>query len=122
MALTPKSRFFIVRVNATDATRPSATPTSASFIPCPITSFSTSLALRAERHPNADFARALRDRVRHQAVNPEAGERQRDDGEDGQQQHGETPGGDRLRHRLFHRAHVEDRLIFIQSRHLAAHR
>src|SRR6266508_5441932 len=42
VALTLKSRFFIVRVNANDETRPSAKPINVSFMPCLTTSFNTS--------------------------------------------------------------------------------
>src|SRR5262245_4417065 len=55
VALTPKSSVFIKRVSASAPPNPSSAPPPASFIPCPMTSFSTSPACapKAIRTPNS---------------------------------------------------------------------
>ena len=78
------------------AARPKTTPTAASFIPSPSTMRSTSLRLRADRHPQPDLLRPLADGVGDDAVEPDGGEKERDEREHGQQQHREPALRDRL--------------------------
>ena len=65
-------------------------------------------ALRAERHPDADFLRALRHAVGDDAVDADGREQQRRAGENAEQQHRQTPLGDRARDDLVHRPDVGD--------------
>ncbi len=50
--------------------------------------------LRAERHADADFAGALADQIRDDAVDPDAGEQERERGKGGEQDHGEAACGE----------------------------
>ena len=70
VALTPKSRFFIVRVNANEETIPNATPTNASFIPFPITIRKTFPLCAPSVIPQAYLSGSLCHGVRHTAVIP----------------------------------------------------
>ena len=86
IGLTPKTSVPRKRVAATAAREASGrTPAPTSERPLDSTSRSTSRALRAERDADADFARPLRDAVRHDAVEADGREQHGDDGEAGQQ-------------------------------------
>ena len=58
--------------------------------------------LRAKRHANAGFARALRHRVADDAVKAKRGGEQSGNGEKPNEMQGESPGRERSHHRLFH--------------------
>src|SRR5689334_12823172 len=80
------------------------------------------MTLRSHRHPNTDLGCALHHRVGHHSIDAYAGEHECDEAKNHHQQRGETPWCNRVRYELLHRPHVEDRLIFIQSPNLIAHR
>ena len=69
--------------------------------------------LRAERHADAEFARALDDVVSHHAVNTDGGNDERDPGKHCQQQHRETLARDALGHDFLQRPNRADRLILV---------
>src|SRR5262245_12418026 len=75
--------------------------------------------IRPQRHANADLARALRDGVRHHAVNPHDGQRHRDGGQSGEQQGVEAWLGDGSPSQIFHRHDVAYRRIGVQLVDLA---
>ena len=58
--------------------------------------------LRTERHAHTDFSRALRDAVGDCAVDADAGEQQRDSGEDTEQPRHQSRLTDGLRHDCVH--------------------
>ena len=64
--------------------------------------------LGAERHPDADFLRPLRDAVRDHAVDADGGEQKRRAGKAREQQHREAALRDRVGHHLVHRLDVGD--------------
>ena len=66
----------MTRVRPKAPASPATTPITASVIPCLTTSREHIDSLRAERHADADFLGALRDRVSHHAVNADGGEEQ----------------------------------------------
>ena len=74
LALTPKKSEPSTRVAASAPATPIASPAAPSQSACEKTSDRTVGRLRAERHPDADFAAALRNRVRHHAEETEAGQ------------------------------------------------
>ena len=61
VALTPKSRFFIVRVNASAAIKPKRNARECEFHSVTNHESEYVSTLRAERHAQSDFSRALRD-------------------------------------------------------------
>ena len=74
-AVTPYSRLVIRRVKPKAAPMPNATPTSANFVPCLRTICSTSPRSGSKRQTNANFAFALRHRVRHHAIDADDSQR-----------------------------------------------
>src|SRR5262247_2298565 len=88
VAPTPNSNCRIKRVKATAPANPMPTPSSARFMPCPITRRSTSR--RAERHANADLVQPLRHRVTHHAVDADGRQQHRDGGKQTEQQRAEA--------------------------------
>jgi putative ABC transport system permease protein len=58
---------------------------------------------RAQREANPDLLRSLRNRVRHDAVNPDRSEDQSQPGKHRQQRHVESPRGKRARRDITHR-------------------
>src|SRR5229473_189197 len=67
--------------------------------------------LRAERETDTDFPGALRDGVSHHAVNSDGGERQREGGENAEQQHAEARAGQGAREQLLHAGDFGYRLV-----------
>jgi hypothetical protein len=78
--------------------------------------------LRAQGDPQPDLVGALRDGVRHHAVDPDRGEQQRQCAERGQQEGQEPRPRDRLPQDLVHRADLEHRQRGIQAGDRALHR
>ena len=72
--------------------------------------------MRADRHADADLARALRDRIRHHAVESDRRQDHREAGEDREQQHGELPLRERARDHVIHRARSAERDSFVDVR------
>ena len=66
---------------------------------------------RAQRQPDADVARSLAHQARHHAVDADAGETDRERGENGEQDHRKPAARQRLVDALRHRAHVVERQI-----------
>ena len=77
---------------------------------------------RAERHPDPELARALRDQIRDHAVDADRRQPERERREQRQQQHREAPARQRLVDPLRHRPHVVDRQVRIELADLAADR
>ncbi len=73
--------------------------------------------LRAERHPDADLLRPLRDTVRDHAVDPDRRQQERRTREHRQEQHRQPPFGDRVRHHFIHRPDVGDRQLRVERPH-----
>ena len=71
--------------------------------------------LRAERHANAEFARALHNVVSHHAVNPDRGDDERDERKNGQERHRETLARDAVGHDFFQRANGADGLVLVHG-------
>ena len=78
--------------------------------------------LRAERHANADLARALRDRVTQHAVGSDRRQEQRDAGENSGEQRGRATRDQAVRDARVHRADVIDRQVGIGRAHQFAQR
>ena len=95
------------RVNPAAAARPIRTPRTARRGGLAENNFQHVTALRAQRHANADFVRALADDVGNHAINSDAGKQQRERGEHREQNHGEAPRGERLRNNVVHGVGVE---------------
>ena len=93
---------------------PMTIPATARTSACLTTMRSTSRALRAERHPDADLLRPLGDAVRDDAVDSHRRQQQRRRGEDRQQQHRQPALGDRVRDHLVHRLDVGDDKLGIE--------
>ena len=98
---TPNRKLAMKRVSQNAAPIPSTRPTSARRMPCQTTSLRIVRAIGAQRHANAHLLRALLHGVRHQAVDPDRRQHQRDHAEDRQQHHVEVlaRGGARERSR-----------------------
>lgn len=69
--------------------------------------------LRAQRHPHADLAPALRHRIRHHPVDAYHGEQQRHSRKAAQQGRVHSPRGRGVREPLFHRHQAVKRLVRI---------
>src|SRR5678815_2050126 len=69
--------------------------------------------LRAERHPDADLARALGNGVTHDPVDTDSGEKKREPGKQAEQEHAETLSRHRLRNDVGHRPDLRDGLILV---------
>ena len=108
VVLTPNSRLAMTRVSSSAPAIPRTTPTPVSSMPCRST-ISTMLPLRAERHPQADVVGALRDEVRHHAVDADDRQNQREHRERSEHHHRETLTRQRMAHPARHRLDVEDR-------------
>ena len=97
-------------VRASAAPRPSASPSGDEQRGRgPSTSRSTDPRLRAERHPHADLARALRDRVVRDAVEADRGQQQRERAERRQHDHVIAERRQRLGDLILERPDVEHR-------------
>ena len=70
-------------------------------------------ALGTEGHSDAHFMRALRDGVRHNAVNSDGRENKSHACKDAEQQHLRAPLSDRFHNQLLHRADIVHRLVFV---------
>src|SRR5687768_15861924 len=79
-------------------------------------------ALRADREPHAELARALLDREREHAVDADRGKQQRDAGEDREQDHRRLAPVERDLDPLVERADVEHRLLGIDAQDRVADR
>jgi hypothetical protein len=73
--------------------------------------------LRAERHANADLARALRDRVTQHSICSNGRQEQRDPGENSGEQRWRAARDQALRDARIHRAEIIDRQIRIGRAH-----
>src|SRR5262245_4029545 len=76
-------------------------------------------SISPQRHADADLVGALGDGVRHHAVNPHDGQRQRDDGQSGEQQSVEAWSCDGAPSQIFHRLDVAYRHIWVNRVDLA---
>ena len=94
---------------------------SVSRRPWPSTIRMTAPRRCAERHANADLARAERHEVRHHAVDAEAGEHQRERREARQQHQRELAVGDRLRDARGERLRLQQREIRVHRPQRLAH-
>src|SRR4029077_8364439 len=68
-------------------------------------------AARAESHANADFLGALADEIRNDAVDANAGKKQRERGEDAEEYHGEAASSERIRDDLVYGQRAEEDLL-----------
>src|SRR5487761_201757 len=75
----------------------------------------------AERHADADFVRALRNRVSHHAVDPDGGEDQRQCRKYTHQRHEKRIERERRGQYLIHRAHFSDGQVGINFAHRVRH-
>ena len=82
VALTPNSALWRNLVSTSAATTPMPAPIAPSRRPRARNPRTTAKRRRAERHANADFVRALLDRVGHEPVGAQRGERHAGDAED----------------------------------------
>ena len=87
----------------------------------PSTSPITSARCAPERHPNPNFADALRHRVGHHAVDADRGERDGHAGERAKQHGVQARPGHRVRHQLFHRGDVIHGRLWLEIPDQAPH-
>ena len=78
--------------------------------------------LCAERHAHSNLVRALHDEERHDAVNSDGGENERDRGKNSEQHDREMSRRDGFGDHLLKRAHVGNRLRGIDCLNFAADR
>ncbi len=77
-------------------------------------------ALRAERHPHAEFTGALACHIRNHAINSDAGKKQRERREYAEKNHRQPPRGERAGHDCLHRLYAVDHLARVDLLHAAA--
>ena len=118
----PTSSVPMSRVSQTAAISPTAVPATPTVRPSRSTITSTEPPGGAERHSQADFMRALRDRIRDDAVDAERGEAECERGEGGDQQHARAGLGKRARHDVLSCVAGRRRSTGVGARHKAADR
>ncbi len=121
VAGTSNNKLAMTFASPSEPARPTATPMRVEHHPLPDDEAKHVARLRAQRHADADLLSALRDRISHHAVNPDAARISAAPAKTVKSNVETRRVPIDCSDHVFHGADVVDRLVLIEAQHFASH-